>query len=326
MRAFEVATAGAPADLAPVDVATPQAGPGQVEIDVAYCGYNFADTLGVTGAPGYASSWPFRPGLEVSGRVRAVGPQVEHLSIGQRVAALLPGAGGYAEVAVAEASLTVPVPHGVELTTAAGVPLTVSTAILLLEVGRLRAGQTLLMQSASGALAGVVAAVAGRLGAARLVGVVGRQDSVAAALAAGYDHVMVRTPGWSEQVLAANGGVGFDVAFDPVGGETFEASLAALGVGGTLVSCGNASGSADPTIGSALLRKQLVSVAGFSILGFARQRPIDVRVRIAQGLEWLSAGSLELPCVVQQLSAVAAVHDVAMAHASTGKVVFDVSA
>ena len=75
-------------------------GDGEVAIDVAYAGINFIDVMARRGDPGYASSWPYVPGLEVAGTVRAVGKGVTDRRVGERVAAFTAG-GGLAEVAIA---------------------------------------------------------------------------------------------------------------------------------------------------------------------------------------------------------------------------------
>jgi NADPH2:quinone reductase len=109
----------------------PEPGAGEVSIEVAYAGVNFIDVMARRGDPGYASGWPYAPGLEVAGTVRAVGSGVDSLHTGQRVAAFT-GGGGLAEVAIASAELTAEVPAGVPLETAAAAALVVSTAVLLL--------------------------------------------------------------------------------------------------------------------------------------------------------------------------------------------------
>ena len=138
------------------DIDEPQPGPGQVAIDVAYAGVNFIDVMARRGDPGYASAWPYVPGLEVAGTIRSVGSGVHALHAGDRDAALTPG-GGMAEVAIAAAEVTVAVPPDVPLGTAALAPLVVSTALLLLtDRARIRPGESVLMHSASGGIGSVV--------------------------------------------------------------------------------------------------------------------------------------------------------------------------
>src|SRR6266568_2257806 len=96
----------------------PRPGVGEVAIEVACAGVNFLDVMARRGDPGYAMAWPYVPGLEVAGTVRATGQGVDHVRVGQRVAAFTPAGGGLAEVALAPATLTVPVPDNVPLAVA----------------------------------------------------------------------------------------------------------------------------------------------------------------------------------------------------------------
>jgi NADPH2:quinone reductase len=83
------ATDGSTTSVADID--EPQPGPGQVAIDVAYAGINFIDVMARRGDPGYASAWPYVPGLEVAGTICSVGSGVHDRHVGERVAALTPG-------------------------------------------------------------------------------------------------------------------------------------------------------------------------------------------------------------------------------------------
>ena len=113
------------------DVPEPRPGAREVTIDVAYAGINFIDVMARRGDPGYASAWPYVPGLEVAGTVRETGSEVEGLHPGQRVAAFTRG-GGLAEIAPADAALVVALPDEVPMATAAAAPLMLSAALLLL--------------------------------------------------------------------------------------------------------------------------------------------------------------------------------------------------
>jgi hypothetical protein len=100
------------------DIDEPQPGPGQVAIDSGYAGVNFIDVMARKGGPGYATAWPYIPGLEVAGHHPLGGRRVHDLHVGERVAAFTPG-GGMDEVATAAADVTVEMPPGVPLGTAA---------------------------------------------------------------------------------------------------------------------------------------------------------------------------------------------------------------
>jgi len=120
MRALEMSQPGDATVLGYADREIPTAGDGQVLIRVAYAGLNFTDVLARRGAPGYASAWPFVPGMEVAGTVAAVGGGVDGIGLGERVVAFTPDGGGFAEYVVADARLTARVPAGLDLATATG--------------------------------------------------------------------------------------------------------------------------------------------------------------------------------------------------------------
>lgn len=143
-----------------IQVPVPDPGPGQITVDVQYAGINFKDVMARRGDAGYVTRWPFVPGLEVSGIVRALGAEVAGLSVGDRVAAFT-DSGGLAQVAVAPAELAVRLPEGLDLAAAAAAPGAMSTAALLVgEMGRLREGETVLVHSAAGGVGQAVVRLA----------------------------------------------------------------------------------------------------------------------------------------------------------------------
>jgi NADPH:quinone reductase-like Zn-dependent oxidoreductase len=142
------------------ELPVPEPGPGQIAVEVACAGINFIDVMARRGDPGYAPEWPFVPGLEIAGTVRALGPGVEEPPPGTRVAAFV-GRGGLAEVALASAALVARVPEAVDLARAAAARGAPPTAALLLEhVARVRAGEVVLVHSAGGGVGHALAQLA----------------------------------------------------------------------------------------------------------------------------------------------------------------------
>jgi NADPH2:quinone reductase len=226
------------------DVDVPQPGPGQVVIDVVAAGVNFIDVMARRGDPGYADAWPFVPGLEVAGTVRALGPRVSGPPAGTRVAAFV-GRGGLAEVAVAHAGLLAEIPAGVGWTQAAAAGGAFTTAALLLEhVARVRAGEIVLVHSAGGGVGQALAQLAPLAGAARILGTVGRPERVEAARDAGYDAVLVRDADMASAVREKTGDRGADVILDPQGTALLEMDLEVAAPGARIVLFGNAAGGA----------------------------------------------------------------------------------
>lgn len=247
MRAVRIPRTGGPEVLEAVDLPVPEPGPGEVAVDVAFAGVNYVDVMFRRGDVGAAL--PLVPGVEVSGRVRALGEGVEGLRVGQPVAASTPTtAGGYAEVVVAPAPLAFPLDGegvAVDLATAAASQATIVPAYLAVsEVAQLREGEDVLVHGAAGGLGGVLGRVARALGAGRVFGAVSTPRKAGYARTLGYDEVLLNE-GFVEGVARLTGGRGADVILDGVGGDVRARSLDALAPLGRLVVMGNASNAPD---------------------------------------------------------------------------------
>ncbi|MFI1565024.1 zinc-binding alcohol dehydrogenase family protein [Streptomyces sp. NPDC020490] len=322
MRAVEFQEYGGPEVLKVVEADVPEPGPGQVSVDVAYTGVNFADLK--ARSEGYrVTDLPFRPGLEVSGRVRAVGEGVTGLTAGQEVTALT-GGGAYADVVLADAVTVFPLPAGVDLRTAAALPTVLPTAYALVHsVGRLQPGETVLVQGAAGGVGTVAGQLAKAAGAGAVYGVVSGAAKAAYAREQGYDEVFVGE--FAEPVRAATGGRGVDLVLDPVGGETLRAGLASLAVFGRLVSFGNASSAPAWSVGQPELYPRGVSVGGFSILTLARTAPGELRSLAERAFAKAVDGTVSLPVTAEfALEEAAEAHRLMGARTSTGKLLLRV--
>jgi NADPH2:quinone reductase len=318
MRAMIFEEFGGPEVLHQVDLPEPTPGPGEVTVEVAYAGINFADVL--ARAEGYrVDALPFRPGLEVAGRVRAVGEGVTAFTPGQEVTSFMRG-GGYSEIAVAPDATTFPVPHGLDLRAAASLPSVLPTAYALLhDIARLREGDTVLVHSAAGGV-GTVAGQLARLGGASAVyGVVSSFDKAPHALKSGYDQVFL-TPDFDADVLTATGGRGVDIALDPIGGDTFRRTLAVTARFGRLVSFGN-SGSAQPwSVGAADIYPAALTVSGFSLMGLAAADPSRLRELADAAFRAVTDGGVELPVTAEfALADAGAAHRLVESRSTTGK-------
>ncbi|WP_031166805.1 quinone oxidoreductase family protein [Streptomyces durhamensis] len=323
MRAVEFQEYGGPEVLRLVTAPVPEPGPGQVSIDVAYTGVNFADLK--ARSEGYrVPALPYVPGVEVSGRVRAIGAGVTDLAVGQEVMALTEG-GAYAEVTVAEAATVFPVPSGLDLRTAATLPAVLPTAYALVHtVGRLQPGESVLVQGAAGGIGTAVGRLARAAGAGAVYGVVSSAAKAAHAKDHGYDEVFVGA--FQEQVRAATGGRGADLVLDPVGGDTLRAGLASLAVFGRLVSFGNASGAEPWTVGQPELYPRGVSVSGFSILTLAATAPDVLRRLSEQAFAKAADGTVTLPVTAEfALAEAAQAHRLMGGRSSTGKLLLRVA-
>lgn len=324
MRAVLVERYGGPEVLVPRDVAEPEPGPGQVAIEVAYAGVNYADVM--ARRDGYqVASLPFVPGLEVSGTVRALGPGTAGFTVGRPVAAFMPS-GGYAEVMLAEAGSVYPLPDGSDLREAATWLAVLPTAYALIyQVGRLKAGESVLVHSAAGGVGTAVGQIARVAGASGVYGVVSSSEKAVQALRYGYDRVFV-----GEEYVAAlpeaTGGRGVDLILDPVGGETLRTNLGLLARFGRLISFGNASAQQPWQVGPAELYPRAQGVFGFSLRALGRDDPALLRRITEDALRSAAETGIELPITGEyELDDAAEAHRLVESRSTTGKLLLRVA-
>jgi len=237
MKALLSKAPGGPETLELSDVANPVAGAGQVVVAVRACAINYPDVLIIEDKYQFKPPRPFAPGGEIGGIVEAVGEGVTGWSPGDRVIGMI-GHNGLAEQAVVEAGRLYALPEGRSFAEGASLILTYGTTIhALLDRGHLKAGQSLLVLGAAGGV-GLAAIELGKAFGARVVAAVSSDEKAAAATAAGADETIVygRAPfdkdqskALAERFKAAGGKAGFDVIYDPVGGDYAEPALRSIG-------------------------------------------------------------------------------------------------
>lgn len=324
MRALAFKANGGPEVFEEIDLPVPEPAPGQVLVEVAYAGVNFAEVQhrrGEFGPPDGPGGYDV-PGLEVSGTVAALGAGVDGLADGEPVAAYLPAFGGYAEYAVTDSVFVRPI-GTVPPAQAAGVPCVFPTAYgVLLDAGRLRAGETVLVHAAAGGVGSAAARIARTLGAARVFGTVGSPEKQALAADLGYDALFARDD-FPAAVRAATGGRGADVVLDPVGGPVRAASLEVLAPFGRVVVYGDLGRHGDWTADAWDLWKHNRSIAGFNIGDLARRAPTTIGGYLERALADL-ADVAAAPPQVAPLAAAAETHRRLEAGRTHGKVVLAV--
>lgn len=241
MRAIRFDTTGGPEVLRLADVPTPEPGPGEIRIRQAAIGVNFIDTYHRSGL--YPLALPSGLGQEGAGVVDAVGEGVDRFKVGDRAAYALASIGAYAEAKVVRADRAVHVPDGVGLDIAAAALLKGMTAeFLLRRTYPVQAGQALLIHAAAGGVGQILVQWAKALGAT-VVATVGSAEKGERVRQLGADHVILyRDQDVAAEVRQITGGAGVAVAYDSVGKDTFEGTLASLARRGLFVSFGNASG------------------------------------------------------------------------------------
>jgi putative PIG3 family NAD(P)H quinone oxidoreductase len=238
MRAVTVPEFGDADALVLADVDTPEPGPGEVRLAVAAAGLNRADILQRRGfyppPPGESDIL----GLEVSGTVAAVGPEVTEWVVGDQACALLSG-GGYAQQVVVPAGQLLPIPRGVSLVEAAALPEVACTVYSnVVQLARLRAGETFLVHGGSSGIGTFAIQLAKQLGA-RVAVTAGSAEKLAACAELGADILVnYREDDFTEAVRAATEGHGADVILDIMGAKYLEANVRTLATGGRLVVIG----------------------------------------------------------------------------------------
>jgi NADPH2:quinone reductase len=254
VRAIQITEFGGPEVLRLTELPTPAPDEGQVLIEVRRAGLNFADTHQRTNSYVAKAELPLVPGSEVAG-VRT--------DTGERVVALC-GRGGYAQYAVAPASLTFPIPDGVDDGTALALLLQGLTAWHMYRTcGRVAPGESVVVGAAAGGVGSLAVQLGKPFGAGRVIATASSEDKRATALSLGADAATDASPeDLTERLIECNGGKLLDVVFEMAGGESFEQSLRALAPFGRVVVCGIASGEKNMVSTGHLLRNSR-SVIGF---------------------------------------------------------------
>jgi NADPH2:quinone reductase len=239
VRAQQIESLDGPAGLRLVELAEP-ADESQVIIDVQAAGVSFPDLLLSRGLYQMKPPLPFVPGVEVAGTVRSA-PAGSGYAPGDPVMAFTM-LGGFADRAVADPRLTLPVPMGMSVEAAAGFLMNYHTAhFALARRGRLRAGETVAIQGAGGGVGTAAVQVAKGIGA-HVVALTRGGAKADVARRAGADDVVDVSGDWAAALRAYSDGRGVDVILDPVGGDRFDQSLRCLAPEGRLIVVGFAEG------------------------------------------------------------------------------------
>ncbi|KQX65819.1 alcohol dehydrogenase [Angustibacter sp. Root456] len=308
MRAWQVVRHGAPSDaLERREVPVPQPGAGELLVQVDACALNFPDVLLAAGQYQLRPDLPFTPGIELVGRVAAVGESVEGFGVGDRVIGMpqLPH-GAFADYAILPTRTAFAAPEALDDARAASLYVAYQTGWFgLHQRARLQAGETVVVHAASGGVGSAAVQLAQAAGA-RVVAVVGGEAKAEVAWALGADEVVDRTQcdgadGLAAALKQACGPRGADVVYDPVGGDAFAASTKVVAFEGRIVVVGFTSGRIPQAAANHLLIKN------YSVLGLHWGRYQDVApelVRQAQDdINELVAAGLVEPLVSERVGA-----------------------
>jgi NADPH2:quinone reductase len=263
-------------------------GYGEIRLHTSACGLNFADLLQIKGQYQEKVAPPFVPGMEVCGRVDAVGEGVEGLNEGDRVACV-PGRGGLSTHTIVPASLCIPVPDALSDVHAAGFQIAYGTSHLALtRRARLQAGETVLVLGAAGGV-GLTAVEIAHVMGARVIAVARGAQKLETARAAGADVLINAQADDLKDQLNAAGPV--HVVYDAVGGALGEAAFSTLVPEGRYMVIGFASGDLPRLKLNHLLVKN-IDVMGFYWGGYTKLNPDALRDSMRTLLDWAVDGRI----------------------------------
>lgn len=291
-------------------------GPGEVRIAVAAAGVNFADVVGRLGNYPDAPPIPYCPGYEVAGKVTELGPEVEGIAVGDRVCALT-RFGGYAEEIVTRAEGVFPVPEGVSLEDAAGIPVTYLTAhTCLFDAGGLAPGKRVLILGGAGGVGSAAIQLARRVKDVKILATAGGAEKCAWMTKEGVHHAIDHNADdVAVRVAAATEGVGVDLVLDPLGGRNVQKSVAMCRALGRVVVFGVSSMNPGKTRNLiAVAREGLpmrffnllplfdgnVGIHPINMLHLAESEPALIQAKMAELLALVDAGELA-PVLAQKL-------------------------
>lgn len=287
-----------PADTLVIeDTSSPHIKKNEVLLDVHAAGINFPDTLIIEGKYQFKPPFPFSPGGEAAGVISAVGENVSHLNLGDRVMALT-GWGSCAEQIAVPAYNILPMPDAMDFTTAAAFSMTYGTAMhALKQRGALQADETLLVLGASGGV-GLAAIEIGKAMGARVIAAASSAEKLEVARQAGADELInYQDEDVRERLKTLTKGQGVDVIIDPVGGDLFETVFRSIAWNGRMLVIGFASGTI-PSLPANLPLLKGAAVIGVFWGSFAQRQPQDNVANFQQLFAWYAEGKLK-PLVSQ---------------------------
>jgi NADPH2:quinone reductase len=299
-RAIQCTVFGEPESLVSASVELPAPGSRQVRVAIRAAGVNFADYLIVGGKYQIKPDLPFTPGLEAAGEVVELGPGVNDLQLGQRVAVVTRPGGCFATGAVIDAAHVVPLPSAIDFVTASCMPVAYGTAhFALSHRGRLRAGETLLVTGAAGGV-GLAAVEVGKALGARVIAAARGQDRLELVRSRGADELVdYGAESLRDRVKALTGGSGADVILDPVGGDVFDECLRVINNEGRILVVGFAGGRIPSVPANRILIKNC-SIVGVDY-GTEMDGPPALRARLTEVFSWFAQGRLK-PHISARLS------------------------
>jgi NADPH:quinone reductase len=291
MKAIGVSQTGGPEVMELVDVPVPKPKPAEALVKVSIAGVNSIDAQFRDGR--LRTPMPFIPGQEGVGVVRAVGPQVKAVKLGDRVA-WSGTLGSYAEYVVCPEEHLVPAPPNISDEQAVAAMVQGLTAHYLVnDAHKLKAGETALVHAAAGGVGLLVVQLAHAIGA-RVIGTVSSEQKAQLARKAGADEVIVFTESdFEAEVQRLTNGKGVDIVYDGVGKDTFEKNLNVMRLRGMLVLYGMSSGPVPPVDPAKLSEKGSLYMARTTLAHFTATRQ-ELLARTSALFGMIANGKLKL--------------------------------
>ncbi len=273
------------------ELPTPTPGPGEALIQIEACGVNFIDIYLREGR--YPSTLPFIPGQEAAGTVAAIGPGVNTVKVGDRVA-WCGAPGTYAQFAVAPVARLIAIPIGVTTQQAAAAMLQGMTAhYLAYSTYPIQMGDAVLIHAGAGGVGLLLIQMAKSLGA-RVFATVSTEEKAVLAHAAGAQETILYTrEDFAARVREFTNGAGVPVVYDSVGKTTFDGSLTCLRPRGILVLYGGSSGAVPPFDLIQLSARGSLFITRPTLKDYTATRE-ELVIRAGDVLRWVAEGSLKL--------------------------------
>jgi NADPH2:quinone reductase len=290
MTSIVVPQFGGPEVLTSQEVERPTPQSHQVLVELTVSGLNYLDVAQRSG--GTPVQAPFAAGVEGVGRIVELGTDVTGLSVGQRVGWLTGGQGSFSQFAVVDASKLVAIPDEVDDEVAVAALMQGITAhYLTTDTYPVKKGDTVLVHAAAGGLGHMLVQIA-KLKGATVYGTTSTEEKAQIARDAGADQVF-SYEGVADAVKAATGGEGASAVYDGVGAATFEESLAALRIRGTLAVVGAASGPPPEVNVGALNAGGSLYLTRPTVMHHVRTQE-ELVARAADVFRWIASGDLQV--------------------------------
>lgn len=295
MKALLSHEVGGPETLRLEDVPEPKPGPGELLVRVRACAMNFPDVLIIEDKYQLKPQRPFAPGGEIAGEVIEAGDGADGWKAGDRLIAAL-GFGGLAEQVIVPANRAVPLPPERSFEEGSALLMTYATSIhALIDRGRLKAGETLLVLGAAGGV-GLAAVEIGKALGARVVAAASSGEKAELAGRSGADEAIVYPAADADPKALAQlfkdavGPAGADVILDPVGGAYTEAALRSIAWEGRFLVVGFPAGIARLPLNLTLLKS--CDVCGVFWGAFAARDPKANAAHVEQLFRWWEEGKI----------------------------------